>query len=149
MNYINKLAKYNIYPCATSEIALKLIERKKYNKIILISNIGDDLGGKKFIEKARQIIGNDVIVLFLAYKIEHLEWVKNFSNALFSNEPKFYENYLECFYGKNKKQSEEALLKLKKEIESHYNVEFKFNQHFLYYPFFRESGEFKDLAFSL
>ena len=30
MNYINKLAKYNVYPCNTSEKALRLIERKKY-----------------------------------------------------------------------------------------------------------------------
>ena len=44
--YINQMAKYNIYPCETSEEALKLVERKKYNKIILISNVGTDLGGK-------------------------------------------------------------------------------------------------------
>ena len=40
---------------------------KKYNKIILLSNIGQDLGGKKFVDEARKIIKNDVIVLFSAY----------------------------------------------------------------------------------
>ena len=59
------MAKYNIYPCETSEEALELVNRKKYNKIILISNVGSDIGGKKFIDKAREIIGNDVIVYFL------------------------------------------------------------------------------------
>ena len=149
MNYINKLAKYNIYPCVNSEIALRLIERKKYNKIILISNIGTDFGGKKFIEKARQIIGNNVIALFLAYNIGHLDWVKDFNNALFSNESKFYEEYLECFYGKNERESKDALIKLKNKMESHYNVNFKFNQNFLYYPNFREKGKFEDLTFNL
>ena len=40
MKYINQNAKFNIYPCETSEEALELVNRKKYNKIILISNIG-------------------------------------------------------------------------------------------------------------
>jgi hypothetical protein len=39
MKYINQNAKYNIYPCQTSEKALNLIKRKKYNKIILISQM--------------------------------------------------------------------------------------------------------------
>jgi hypothetical protein len=64
LKYINQNAKYNIYPCETSEEALGLVNRKKYNKIILISNVGTDFRGKKFIEKARKIIGNNVIVLF-------------------------------------------------------------------------------------
>ena len=46
IKYIKQMAKFNIYPCETSEEALKLVERKKYNKIILISNVGTDLGGK-------------------------------------------------------------------------------------------------------
>jgi len=98
MKYINELAKYNIYPCETSEEALELVKRKKYNKIILISNVGKNMGGKTFIDKAREIIGNDVIALFLAYKTSHLDWIKNYKNALFSNEPKFYEEYLDSFW---------------------------------------------------
>ena len=49
------------------------------------------------MEQARKIIGNDVIVLFLAYNIAHLDWVKTYKNALFSNDPNFYEEYLKCF----------------------------------------------------
>ena len=33
MKYIKQVAKYNVYPCETSEEALKLLEKKKYNKI--------------------------------------------------------------------------------------------------------------------
>ena len=135
MEYINQMAKFNIYPCETSEEALELIKRKKYNKIILLSNIGSDLGGKKFVEEARKIIENEVIVLFSAYSIEHLAWVKNFKNALFSNEPKFYERYLDCFYGKRGVyETYNAIMKLKAEIENHYRVRFNFNNNFLSYP---------------
>ena len=55
MKYIKQVAKYNIYPCETSEEALKLVERKKYNKIILISNVGVDKAGRDFVTKARKI----------------------------------------------------------------------------------------------
>ena len=99
IKYINQMANFNIYPCESSEEALKLIKRKKYNKIILISNVGKDLGGKKFINMARKVIGNDVISLFLAYDIDHLKWIKNFKNALFSNETGFYEKYLDYCFG--------------------------------------------------
>ena len=135
MEYINKMAKYNIYPCQTSEEALRLIKRKKYSKLILISNIGSDLGGKKFVEEARKIIGNNVIVLFSAYDINHLKWVTSFKNALFSNDPIYYEKYLECFYDKNKEQSKISLKLLKNELEFYYKVKFNFDEKFLDYPY--------------
>ena len=119
--------------------------KKKYNKIVLISNIGTDLGGKKFIEEARKIIKGEVIVLFLAYNIEHLNWVKDFKNALFSNEPQFYEKYLECFYGKNEEDCKNSLKNLKKDMEKYYNVTFNFSEDFLNYLEFKEYGQFKDL----
>ena len=146
MKYIEQFAEFNIYPCETSEEALELINRKKYNKIILISNVGTDLGGKKFVDNARKIIGNDVIALFLAYNIQHLNWIKNYKNALFSNEPNFYEEYLNCFndeiYGKKEK-----ILELKQTIENHYKVNFNFDDKFLDYPKFKDGGNFSELMF--
>ena len=146
IRYIKQVAKYNIYPCETSEEALKLIERKKYNKIILISNIGSDLGGKDFVTKARKILGNDVIVLFLAYNINHLKWVKDFKNALFSNDPKFYEDYLQCF--DDNYCIEDDIKSLIEKVEKHYNVKFNFDDNFLKYPLFKESGKYSDLEFN-
>ena len=150
IKYIKQMAKYNIYPCETSEEALKLVERKKYNKIILISNVGTDLGGKKFVEKARQIIGNDVITLFLAYNIDHLEWIKDYKNALFSNDPKFYEEYLHCFEIKD--SIKENLKSLKNKMEEHYEVKFNFDDKFLDYPKFKVGGKdgekYSDLSFN-
>ena len=146
IKYIKQMAKYNIYPCETSEEALKLVERKKYNKIILISNVGTDLGGKKFVEKARKIIGNDIIALFLAYNIAHLKWIKDYKNALFSNDPKFYEEYLQCFDEKN--SIKENLESLKNKMEEHYDVKFTFDDKFLDYPQFKDGGNYSDLSFN-
>ena len=60
----NQVAKMNIYFEYQTEEALKIIERKKFNKIILISSCGKDKGGQKFIEIARKILGFNVVVLF-------------------------------------------------------------------------------------
>ena len=148
LTYIEQYAEFNIYPCETSEEALKLVERKKYNKIILISNVGTDLGGKKFIDEARKIIGNNVIVLFLAYNKNHLEWIKKYKNALFSNDPKFYEDYLRCFSDEyySKKQK---IMELKSTIENHYKIQFNFDDKFLDYPLYKEEGKYGDLKFDL
>ena len=147
IEYINKIAKFNIYTCKTSKEALRLVNRKKYNKIILISNIGSDFGGRDFIKKARDIIGNDVIVLFNAYVDAHLDWIKNTPNALFSNQPNFYEDFLGCFYENDEEKTKKELINLKKKIEKHYGVKFNFNNDFLCYPNFRDYGELKDLRF--
>ena len=148
MKYINQNAKFNIYPCETSEEALELVNRKKYNKIILISNVGADKGGKKFIEKARQIIGNDVIALFLAYQISHLDWIKNFKNAIFSNDPKFYEEYLRCFEGEEGEYYIKLELKnLIGKMETHYGVKFNFDDNYLNYPKFKSIGKYSELEF--
>ena len=150
ITYIEQYAEFNIYPCQTTEEAIKLIKRKKYNKIILLSNIGSDLGGKKFIDEARKILKNDVIVLFLAYNIDHLDWVKDYKNALFSNEPDFYEQYLECFSPTDKNNFTDDdivdnILTLKDKMESHYGVKFNFTNTFLEYPLYKRSGEYSKL----
>jgi hypothetical protein len=148
MRYIQQYAEHNIYPCETTSEALELIRIKKYNKIILISNVGTDLGGKKFVDEARKIIGNNVIALFLAYNIQHLKWIKNYKNSLFSNEPCFYEEYLDCFsdaFAENLKK--DKILALKGKIESHYKIQFNFDDQFLYYPNFKDGGKYSDLTF--
>ena len=149
MKYIQQFAAHNIYTCETTNEALEIVKRKKYNKIILISNVGSDLGGKEFIEQARKIIGNDVITLFLAYNIKHLDWIKNYKNALFSNEPNFYEKYLACFSDEYDDASKkDNLIELKEDMENHYKVNFNFNGQFLYYPNFKGEGKFSDLTFN-
>ena len=146
MKYVEQYAEHNIYPCETTDEAIKLVKRKKYNKIILISNVGSDLGGKKFIDEARKIIGNNVIVLFLAYNTNHLNWITNYKNALFSNGPNFYEEYLNCF-SKEKLDIQDEIMELKEKIENHYKVKFNFDDKFLYFPYFKDEGKYSDLSF--
>ena len=55
MDFINKYAQFNLYTCNSSNSALELIKRIKYNKIILISNFGANQEGK-IVENARKII---------------------------------------------------------------------------------------------
>ena len=146
LKYIEQYAEYNIYPCETSKEALELVKKKKYNKIILLSNVGTDLGGKKFVDEARKIIGNDVIALFLAYNKDHLNWIKNYKNALFSNDANFYEQYLRCFT-QDTWDTEQSLLETKENIENHFNVKFNFDDKFLYYPKFKNEGKYSELTF--
>ena len=155
MEYIQELIKFNVYPCETSEEALELVERKKYNKIILISNSGTDLSGRQFVIDARKIIGNDVIALFLCYNIEHLKWIKNFKNAIFSNEPEFYEEYLQSFVTSSEidyKSKEKVIISQLKglinKIQKKYKVNFNFDNNFLKYPLFKNDGHFSDLTFN-
>jgi hypothetical protein len=146
LEYISQYAKFNIYPCETTQEALKLVRKKKFNKIILMSNVGTDFGGRTFVNEARKIIGNDVITLFLAYMDEHLKWITKYKNALFSNIDEFHEQYLECFTD-DSKTTKQNILTLKKSIEDHYKVQFNFDDNFLKFPYFKEDGEFKDLNF--
>ena len=140
IKYIRQSAKYNVYPCQTTEEALEIIKRKKYNKIILISNVGPNLGGKTFVEEARKIIG-DVIVMFLAYNADHLNWITKTKNALFSNESEFYEEYLDSFGSKSKMDQ------LIKKLENHYKVKFKFDNDYLNYKYYKSEGKYSDLTF--
>ena len=144
IKYIRQEAKFNVYPCQTTEEALSLVNRKKYNKIILISNVGVDLGGKAFVDQARKIIGNDVVVLFLAYNIQHLEWIKNYKNALFSNDQILYKEYLNSF---NQPDPSLSINQLIKKCEFYYKVKFNFDNNYLYYPLYRDSGSYSDLTF--
>ena len=144
--YIEQMAKFNIYPCQSSEEALNLIKRKKYNKIILISNVGKNDEGIKFVFEARKIIGNNVIVLFSALMGKHIEKIKKIKNALFSNDASFFEKYLDCFSG-DENGIKNNIMNLKTELEKHYNVKFNFNEQFLFYPKFKVSGKYSELTF--
>ena len=144
VKYIRQEAKFNVYPCQTTEEALYVVNRKKYNKIILLSNVGEDLGGKAFADQARQIIGNNVIVLFVAYNINHLNWIKNYKNALFCNNHELYKEYLNCF---NQPNPADNIMKFIQKLECQYNVKFNFDNNYLYFPLYRDSGNCSDLTF--
>lgn len=144
MKYIRQMANFNIYAFDNSDEALELVKRKRYNKIILISNVGPDYSGKTFISKARKILKNDVISLFLAYDDSHLDWITKYKNTLFSNSSDFYEKYLQCF--EEGKDTYDEIIKLKEKLEEYYDVEFDFNDDFLKFPLFISEGEYSQIT---
>ena len=79
--------------------------------------------------------------MFLAYNEDHLEWITQFKNALFSNKKEFYEEYLESFTDKFKMDQ------LIKKIEKFYNVKFNFDNKYLDYDLYESEGKYSELSF--
>ena len=138
--FIYQYAKMNAYFESSTEKALEIIKAKKFNKIILISSIGLDLSGKKFVEIARGILGFNVVVLFFSQNQKHLSWLQNFPNALYTNDASFYKDYIMNYNAK-------GLLNLKAKIENFYNIKLKFTQDFLKFPKFINQKEYDDIIF--
>ena len=64
-NYAKQILGMNVYGVGEFDEALNIIKRKKYNKVILLSNVGSDVEkAKKFINDIRGILKFNVIVLF-------------------------------------------------------------------------------------
>ena len=127
--FIYKESKMNAFFVGTIEEGLEIILRKRYNKIILISNIGKDLSGKKFIEVARKILGFDVMVLFFSNNTSNFNWLQKFPNALYTNMNNFYEKYVTNY-------NENGLKQLKKEVENQYKIKLNFTNDFMKFPKF-------------
>ena len=130
----------NAYFESSTEKALEIIKRKKCNKIILISSIGLDLSGKKFVETARKLLGFDIVVLFFSANEDHLKWLQSFPNALYTNDADFYTDYILNY-------NETGLLNLKNQIEKCYKIKLTFTKDFLEFPKFINKEEYKDLIF--
>ena len=130
----------NVFIENSTEKALELISKKRYNKIILISSVGLDLSGKTFVEAARKILGFDAVVLFFSGNSSHLKWIQNFPNALYTNNTNYYQKYI-------KNYNEKGLLNLKKEIEQNYKISLKFTKDYLKFPNYKNHVYYMDLRF--
>ena len=138
--FIFKNYKMNIYFENSIENALELVKRKKFNKIILISNIGRDLSGKRFIEVSRKILGFPIIALFFSNNNIHLNWLKDFPNILLTNNIKHFQKFI-------KNYNEKDLQDLKTEIEKHNNIKLNFSNDFFSYPIFVKNNSYKNIIF--
>ena len=138
--YINQFLRINAYFKDSIENALELIKRKKLNKIILISNIGLDLSGKKLMEIARKILDFPVIILFFSQNLMHLKWIQEEKNILFTSETNFYKKYILNY-------NEKDLIELKKEIENNFKIKLQFTRDYLKFPKFIGNRKFKDIIF--
>jgi len=145
-NYAKQMTNFNLYFEHKFENALILIWKKKYNKIILISSCGDNFSGRNFIDRVREILNFNIMVLFYDNSIENLNWIKNYPNSLFTNTEQFFRDYI-CNF------NQEGLLKLKNDIENYIHSQFsqfsdfKFKdfQDHLIYPLYKTEGCYSDL----
>ena len=148
-SYLNKrqldahgIAKMNIYCENNTEKALKFIYKRRFNKMILITSIGKDKSGKKFIEVARKILDSNVIVLIYSSNKDHLKWIQNFPNVLYTSNAAIYKKYI-------KNYNEKGLKELKKEVEKIYNIKLlDFTNDFLFYPLYIEEDKYSNIDFS-
>ena len=138
-----------VYYTKTTEEALELIERKKYNKIVIITNGNNN--SKDFIKFARKIIGADTIVAVSAYNIPlHISRVKDMKNSFLLNGIDFHYKFIKAIM----KNEIRALNNLRNEIINHYtplypNFELKeFNTDLLRFPKFKRQGRYDDLKFN-
>ena len=82
-----------IYYVNTTEEGLKLIDRKKYNKIIIITNGAND--GEGFIKESRKILGANSIALVSCYlPRKHLNWITKLTNTFIGNEIDFLKDFI-------------------------------------------------------
>ena len=132
----------NFYYETSTEEALKFLIRRKYEKPIIITSIGKDFSGRRFIEIVRKILGFDIIVLFFSNNKNHFEWIQNFQNCLYTNKASIYEEYITNY-------NKQDLKKLLSKVEKDYNITLKkFSFDFILYPNYKNEGDFSHLDFS-
>ena len=138
--FIYENYKMNLYFENSLEKAFELVKRKKFNKIILISNIGKDLSGKRFVEISRNLFGFPIIILFFSNNPSHLSWLKDFPNVLFTNNKNIIQQYIMNY-------NEKGLLTLKNEIEKINNIKLKFTNDFFSYKNIIKNNNDKNIIF--
>ena len=150
---IKKYAGFNlktkIYYFNQSNEALNFIKRKKYNKILLISNGGND--GIGFINNARKIIGSNTISLITCFVAQnYMNVIKNSENVLMNSK------HFECmkeFFNFSINKNINALRRLQQNIESNLKTLDKsfcfkpINNNAFNFPNFKEKGTFADIHF--
>jgi len=146
---ISRELNSKIYYVKTTEEALALIERKKYNKIFIITNANNN--AKQFIKAARKIIGAKVIAAVSVYNIPlHINWIKTMQNTLLLNDKEFHYKYLKAIM----KNDVRSLYELKNEIVNYYIPKYpnfgigEFNLDLLRFPNFKNEGTYNDLTFN-
>ena len=145
--FISRELDTKIYYINNDEEAMDLLDRKKYNKIFIITNGNNN--GQNFILETRKIIGSEAIAGVSAYSIDnHIHWVKNMTNVLILNGLDFHEKFFRCIINNDIN----LFRSLKKEIINNYKYIPNFNlkentQDLFRFPNFKQNGNFSQLTF--
>ena len=137
-----------VYFIRTTEEAIELLNRKKYNKVIIITN-GNN-AGQEFIMRTRRIIGGNTIMAVTAYDVsKHIIWIKNIRNVLLLNGLDFHTKFFKAVINNDL----DSLNQLRNKINNYYSniPNFylgEFSQDLFEFPNFKGSGSFEDLRFN-
>ena len=137
-----------VYFINTTEEAIALLNKKKYNKVIIITNGSNN--GKDFIIETRKIIGANTIAAVTAYDIaRHISWVKDMKNVLILNGIDFHKKFLTAVINQNF----ESLQNLRNEIiECYSNINGfglrELTRDLFNFPKFKREGRFEELDFN-
>lgn len=145
-NLLSNVLNCKIYYSKSTEDALNILEKKKYNKVIIVTNGSNE--AKEFILSSRRIIGSNSIAAVSAYDAEkHIQWVKDMRNVLLLNgidfHRKFFESVIKC--------DRNGLTLLRKEIIDFYkkdipNFNFMdFNEELFSFRKYIENGSFENI----
>jgi len=129
-NMAKQLLGINVYGVGEFDEALDIIRRKKYNKVIIISNVGLVDKAKQFINDIRNILKFNIIILFFTAFISHLKWIKEIPNILFTMNDSHFKEYILNF-------NVEGLNKLKAKIEDEYGEKLNQFNADLSYPLYQ------------
>ena len=144
-SFITRNLNSKIYYVENEDEAMKLLDRKKYNKILIITNGANN--AQQFIEKSRAIIGAEVVAGVSVYDIQrHIHWVKNMNNVLILSGIEFHQRFFKCVINNDIN----LYRKIKNEIINMYNVS-GFNENteeLFYFPKFKGNGNFHELTFN-
>ena len=136
-NMAKQLLGINVYGVGEFDEALDIIRKKKYNKVIIISNVGIVDKAKQFINDIRNILKFNVIILFFTASISHLKWIKEIPNILFTMNDSHFKEYILNF-------NVDGLNKLKAKIENEYGEKLNQFNADLSYPLFQEADSKPD-----
>ena len=93
-NLLSNILNYKIYYSNTTEDALNILEKKIYNKVIIVTNGSNE--AKEFILSSRRIIGSNPIAAVSAYDVEkHIQWVTDMRHVLLLNGTDFHRKFFE------------------------------------------------------
>ena len=128
---IRNMTGYNLYTESNSKDALRLVWRKRFNKIIIITNVGNNLDGKKYVEKVRKILEFNVVALFFTSDLKHLDWIKDYPNALFCMDDYTIKKYIFNF-------GEDGYNDIRNNVRDFFGVELQEPQNAFNYPLFEQ-----------
>ena len=139
---IKNMTGYNLYTESNTKDALRLVWRKRFNKIIIITNIGYNLEGKKYVDKVRKILGFNVVALFFADDFSHLNWIKDYPNGLFCMDDYTIKKYVFNF-------NEDGYNDIKNNVRDIFGVELQAPKNAFEYPLFEQHKDTFDFLGSL